>query len=39
MDVAIGDEEANIVNGGRGLRLVSVDDIRARPEIAQEMAA
>ena len=38
-DVAIGDEEANIINGGRGLRLVSVDDIRARPEIAQEMAA
>lgn len=38
-NVAIGDEEANIINGGTGLRLVSVDDIRARPEIAQEMAA
>jgi hypothetical protein len=39
VNVAIGDEEANIINGGTGLRLVSVDDIRARPEIAQEMAA
>lgn len=38
-DVAIGEQEANIINGGRELRLVSVDDIRARPEIAREMAA